>query len=294
MFMTQDLSRPRRKIRWAAHATLLALLICLGVSPAAHADDNAPFDRPLQTRQVTLGPSPNAIGQTSEVRCTTYAGFMVKEVDTAEVGDDQISVLPLQTPTERPPCQAANRPREKVVPADAWSGYFVAAKADYLILSGSDGVNSGMGFAVFRAGDTTHLLFEDVTTLAHDRIQFQAASVDAGRLRLRYTRLFAAPCSVPTDGAACWARIVAATHVPATPAPDCAAGYLRTKRDLAAGRCEAQSHPGDAACLRREMQLLADWDTSPSVVGYDVDVVLQPTGTQITAAGAAKSCWPAD
>ncbi len=294
MFMTQDSSRLTRKTRRAAHATLLALLAWFCVSPAAHADDAAPFDRPLQTRQVKLGPSPNAIGQTSELRCTTYAGFMVKELDTAEVGDDQISVLPLQTPAERPPCQAANRPGEKIVPPATWSGYFVAAKADYLVLSGSDGVNSGMGFAIFRTGDTAHKLFEDVATLDHDRIQFRAASVDAGRLRLGYTRLYAAPCSVPADGAACWTRIVAATHVPATPAPDCAAGYLRTKRELAAGRCEAQSHPGDATCLRREMQLLADWDTSPSVVGYDVDVVLGPTGAQISAAGAAKTCWPAD
>ena len=61
---------------------------------------------------------------------------MVKEIDTAEVGDDQISVLPLKSPTERPACQAANAPGEKIVPNDTWSGYFLGVKAGYLFLSG--------------------------------------------------------------------------------------------------------------------------------------------------------------
>ena len=155
-------------------------------------------------------------------------------------------------------------------------------------------MNGGMGFAVFRIDDTTRLLFQDLATLDHDRIRLRAVSVEGDRLRLHYTRLYAAPCSVQTDGAACWARIVAETHVPPTPAPDCAAGYLRAKRDLAAGRCEAQSHRGDAACLSKELQGMADWDTAPSVIGYDVDVVLQPSGPQMDATGAAASCWPAD
>jgi len=260
----------------------------------ADADATAPFDRPLQTRRVTLGPSPNTPGQQSVVRCHTYAGFMVKEIDTAEVGDDQISVLPLQAPTERPPCQAANRQGERIVPNDTWDGYFLGVKAGYLFLSAADGVNGGMAFAVFRADDTTRLLFQDLTKMDHDRIQLRAISIEGDRLHLRYTRLHVAPCSVQTDAAACWARIVADTHVPATPVPDCAAGYLHAKRELAAGRCDAQSRRGDAACLRKEMQGVADWDASPSVIGYGVDVVLQPSGPQMTAAGAAGSCWPAD
>jgi len=286
--------RPHGTMRRAALVAMLALLACLCLAHAADADDTAPFDRPLQTRRVALGPSPNTPGQQSVVRCYTYARFMVKEVDTAEVGDDQISVLALPSPAGPPACQAANRPGERIVPDDTWSGYFLGAKADYLFLSAPDGVDGGMAFAVFRADDPTRKLFEDLTKLDHDRIRLRAISADAAGLHLSYTRLYAAPCSVPADGAGCWARIVADTHVPATPAPDCAAGYLRAKQALAAGRCEAQSHQGDAACLRKEMQLLADWDTSPSIVGYDVDVVLQPSGAQMTAASAAHSCWPSD
>ena len=272
----------------------LVVLACLSLPHGAHADATAPFDRPLQTRRVTLGPSPTAPGQQSVVRCYTYAGFMVKEIDTAEVGDDQISVLPLKSQAERPACQAANAPGEKIVPNDTWSGYFLGARAGYLFLSAADGVNGGMGFAVFRTDDTTRLLFQDLTTMDHGRIQLRAVSIEGDRLRLHYTRLYGAPCSVQTGGATCWARIVADIHVPPTPAPDCAAGYLRAKRELAAGRCEAQSRRGDAACLRNEMQGVADWDTAPSVIGYAVDVVLQPSGPQVTATGAASSCWPAD
>lgn len=284
----------RRMTRRAVPAAMLALLACPCLAHTADTADNPPFDRPLQTKRVTLGPSPNTPGQQSVVRCSTYARFMVKEVDTAEVGDDRISVLPLPSPAGPPPCQAANSPGEKIVPDDTWSGYFLGAKAGYLFLSAADGVNGGLGFAVFRADDPARKLFEDLTALDHDRIQLHSISVDAGGLHLRYTRLYAAACSVPADGATCWARIVADTHLPPTPAPDCAAGYGRAKQELAAGRCEAQSRRGDAACLRKEMQLLADWDTSPSVVGYDVDVVLQPSGTQMTATSAATSCWPAD
>jgi hypothetical protein len=293
--MNLESVRMRGTMQCAAQAAMLALLACPCLAHAADiGDKDAPFDRPLQTRRVTLGPSPNTPGQQSVVRCYTYPRFMVKEVDTAEVGDDQISVLALPSPAGPPACQAANQPVERIVPDDTWSGYFLGAKADYLFLSAADGVNGGMGFAVFRADDPTRKLFEDLTTLDHDRIRLRAISTAAADLHLSYTRLYAAPCSVPTDGAACWIRIVAATHVPATPALDCAAGYLRAKRELAAGRCEAQSHQGDAACLHKEMQLLADWDTAPSVVGYDVDVVLQPSGPQVTATSAAGSCWPAD
>lgn len=273
---------------------VLALLACLCLAQGAGADDTAPFDPPLQTRRVVLGPSPYSPGQQSVVRCYTYSSFMVKEIDTAEVGDDQISVLPLRPSTERPPCQEANRPGEKTVPDDTWGGYFLGVKAGYLFLSASDGTNGGMGFAMFRADDPTRLLFQDLAKIEHDRIQLRAISVEGDRLHLRYARLYAAPCSVQTGGASCWARIVADSHVPPTPAPDCAAGYLRAKRELAAGRCEAQSHRGDAACISKELQGMADWDSAPSVIGYDVDVVVQSSGPQMTATGAAGSCWPSD
>jgi hypothetical protein len=292
--MTLDPIKTLAMMRTIAKAAVLTLA-CLSIAHAAAAiDTDEPFDRPLQTQRVSLGPSPYSPGQNAEVRCYTYPGFMVKEVDRIEVGDDQISVLPLRSPADQPRCRAANQPHEKLVPNDSWSGYFLGVKANYVFVSAADGTNQGMSVAVFRHDNAAHLLFQDLMKLDHDRIQLRSISDDGAHLQLHYTRLYVAPCSVQTDGASCWTRIVADTHLPATPLPDCAAGYLRARQELAAGRCEAQSHPGDATCLAHEMQLLADDDKTPSVIGYDVNVVLQPSGPQMTTTNAAGSCWPAD
>ena len=44
-------------------AVVLALLACPCLAQGAGADDASPFDRPVQTRRVVLGPSPNSPGQ---------------------------------------------------------------------------------------------------------------------------------------------------------------------------------------------------------------------------------------
>jgi hypothetical protein len=270
-------------------------LACLTTAQAAPAiDADAPFDRPLQAQHVSLGPSPYSPGQNGDVRCYTYPEFVVKEVDRIEVADDQISIFPLPSPAERPSCRAANQPDGKIVPNDTWSGYFVGVKANYVFVSAADGTNQGMGVAVFRHNNAARLLFQNSMKLDHDRIQLRSISDDVAHLQLNYTRLCVAPCSAQTDGAACWTRIVADTHLPATPLPDCAASYRSARQELATARCEAQSHPGDATCLVHEMQLLADDDKTPSVIGYDLEVVPQPSGPQMTTTNAAGSCWPAD
>ena len=125
---------------------MLAVLFSL-CPPAASARDSqnvAPFDRPLQTRRVVLGPSPSTAGEKKEVRCLTFAHLMVKEIDAGEIGDEQISILPLVSPTDRPPCQAKNAANEHVIPTESWSGYFLGAKDDYVFLSAEDGVNGGL------------------------------------------------------------------------------------------------------------------------------------------------------
>jgi hypothetical protein len=35
-------------------------------------------------------------------------------------------------------------------------------------------------------------------------------------------------------------------------------------------------------------------DASPSVIGYDVEVLIQPPQTSIRPAGGPVACWPAD
>ena len=46
-----------------------------------------------------------------------------------------------------------------------------------------------------------------------DYTRFQSIAGEADGLRLRYTRVY----TVQTEGAACWARIVAETHLPPAP-----------------------------------------------------------------------------
>jgi hypothetical protein len=218
---------------------------------------------------------------------------MVKEIDAGEIGDEQISILPLASPGARPRCQAANVSGEIVIQAASWSGYFLGVKGDYVFLSAADGVNNGLGFSVHRGADAASV-FEDSVRFDRDRTQFQSIAMDGAGLRMRYTQVFSGKCSVQTEGAACWAQIAAAAHVPPTPAPDCAAGYLRSKQAMAAARCEIQSRKSNAACLKAEMDRQTPDDASPSVIDHVVDVSLQPPNQTITPVGGALSCRPAD
>jgi hypothetical protein len=275
----------RIDVRYAT-AALLIVLPCLLSPPvsARQGQNEGPFDRPLQTRTVHAGKK--------EVRCYTFAHVMVKEIDAGEIGDEQISLVPIASPADHPPCQAKNLANEHVIPSDSWSGYFHGAKDDYVFLSAEDGVNGGLGFSVYRRADPTGL-FQDSAKLERDHVRFQSIATDAGGLRLRYTRVYTGPCSVQTEGNACWTRIAGETHLPPASPPDCAAGYLRAKQELATARCEI-AHRKTAACIKQEMDGMQSDDASPSVIGYDVDVLIHPPQTSVQPAGGPVACWPAD
>ena len=200
-------------VRYTAATALLTALASLCPPPASarEAQSVAPFDRPLQTRRVVVAPSPSTHGEKKTVRCITFAHVMVKEIDAGEIGDEQISLVPVASPTDRPPCQVKNAANEHVIPSETWSGYFQGAKDDYVFLSAEDGVNGGLGFSVYRGADPTSL-FQDAVKFERDHILFQSIAGDAAGVRLRYTRVYTAPCSVQAEGAACWARIAAETH----------------------------------------------------------------------------------
>ena len=269
-------------------AIALALLAGIGADGAfaRNRQSAAPFDRPQQTQRVNLGKS-------KDVRCFTFAHLMVKEIDAGEVGDEQISILPLASPNARPRCQASNAAGESVMPTMNAGSYFLGVKGDYVFLSAADGVNNGLEFSVHRGADPT-VLFLDSVKFDRDRTLFQSIAIDGAALRMRYTRVFSGTCSVQTEGAACWAKIAAAAHVPDVPAPDCAAGYLRSKQEMAAARCEVQSRKNNPACLKAEMDRQAADDASPSIIDHVVDVSLQPPNQTITPGGGALSCRPAD
>jgi hypothetical protein len=115
---------------------------------------------------------------------------MVKEVDAGEVGDEQISLVPITSPTDRPPCQAKNLANEHVIPIESWSGYFHGAKDDYVFLSAEDGMNGGLGFSVYHGADPTSL-FQDAVKFQRDRDRFQSIAGDTPETQAAlYTRLY--------------------------------------------------------------------------------------------------------
>ena len=101
-------------MRFERLVAVVALLACLCPNAAFARDGQsaAPFDRPVQTRHAAQGKK--------EVRCFTFAHLMVKEIDAREIGDEQISILPLASPTQRPPCQARNVVNERMIPTASW------------------------------------------------------------------------------------------------------------------------------------------------------------------------------
>ena len=167
-------------------ATAVMLILLAGLWPPAtfarEGQNVPPFERPLRTKRVHTGKQ--------EIRCHSFAHVMVKEIDAGEVGDAQISLLPIVSSTDRPACQANNAANEHVIPSDSWSGYFLGAKDDYVVLSAEDGVNGGLGFSVYRGVDPASL-FQDAVKFEHDRVRFQSIAGDAaGTQAALYTRLY--------------------------------------------------------------------------------------------------------
>lgn len=270
---------------------LAAALCCTIVSAAVFAPPvgaaTSVFDPPLGTQKLTL-PAAFKGSPKTKLTCRTYAHFMVKQIDEGEVGAAQLSMIPIDAAHPKPACQRKNVASEKVVDAKDWGGYFKGVKGDYVFFDAEDGVNGGLGFAIF--GIDAKKLFED-SALG----DLEAATLDGKTLTLRYKRSFSGDCSVPHDGAGCWTKIAAAIGQGAAPQPDCAGGYLKAKNELAKDRCEAQkkSGPGCLAAALKEIEA-QKWDEAPSVIIYAAETVLgsgQPTTRSV---GAPLSCHPSD
>jgi opacity protein-like surface antigen len=257
-------------------------------APAAIAapSANSLFDPPLATQKRALPAAKGAPKAT--LTCNYYPHFMVKQIDEGEVGAAQLSIVAGEA-AHKPACQRANLPGERVIDAKEWSGYFKGVKGDYAFFDSEDGVNGALGFAIFAAADGKKL-FDDSALGG-----LQSVALDGAALTLRYKRSFSADCSAPHDGAACWSKIAAATGLEAASPPDCAAGYLKAKNELAKGRCEAQGK-ADAACLPAAIKEIEAqrWDEAPSVVVYDAQAVLQSGQSTIKPLGGERACHPSD
>lgn len=244
------------------------LTAALGVTLAAAAwaaDPAGLFDKPLREEHVPIA-NPQA---QSEVTCATYPGFMVKQVDMGEVGAEQLSILPLAKGA-KPACKRENAKGELVVPPDAWGGYFKGAKGQFVFFDADDGWNGGMGFAVFNAADGAKL-YESAAQRFVSIDQPQGSE----QIRLRFDRLYQAPCSLRADETGCWQIIRQATGLAAAPPPDCRASY------------EAEE--------KRLPDRLKEVDADPSVVEYRIEVMLAPgQPPKETPLSPAKRCFAAD
>jgi hypothetical protein len=266
-------------------ATILSAGLC-ATSALAAKPASSVFDPPLDTQKKAVPPSKDKPKAT--LTCSYFPHFMVKQVDEGEVGAAQLSIVAGDA-SHKPACQRANVATEKVIDPRDWSGYFEGVKGDYVFFNAEDGVNGGLGFAVFTTDGKKVL--EDVALG-----DLASAKLDGATLTLGYQRNFAGDCSMPHAGDACWSKIFAATGLDPNGKPDCATGYTKAKNDLAKGRCEADKKPM-AACMPAALKEIErqHWDEANSVVVYDVETVLAPgKAAAIKAAGAPADCHPSD
>lgn len=237
----------------------------IGSAMAANAvAADASFDTPLKVVRVALPADKDNPDTTPEVRCSYYAHYMVKEIDLGEIGAYQLSIVPAaHTP---PACRKANTPDEKIVSADDWTGYFKAARGNYIFFDAEDGWNGGLGFAVFTPD--ARKLFEDVAkgTIA------VVPPADT-TLSMRYRRVYGAKCSLGgARAAACWRTIAQQIGVVA-PMPDCRALYAKEQK--------------------RTPQLAQEVLSDPAVVEYDATTAVSLSGFHIAAVpGRSITCAP--
>jgi hypothetical protein len=243
------------------------------------------FDKPLHKKTLDLGPSKFSSGTQAKVTCYFFPHFMVKEVDLGEKGASRLAIVPIAK-GDALKCTRSREKTEKVVNPSDWSGYFKGAKNDLVFFDADDGVNGGMGFAIYNA-KTGKKVFEDSALGPVEFLEQQG-----NPLILKYTRVLDGACMIPKENA-CWDRIQSKIGLTGNPAPDCKKGYEESAKDLAKGRCQAQN-TDNAECLARELKLATEQtNDASSIIGYPVEVLLSAHPIIKPSAGAVR-CWPSD
>jgi hypothetical protein len=251
--------------------------------PLAWASGSSPvFDKPLHKTRTTLPTDQDNPRSKPILSCFYYSDFMVKQVDLGEQGAEQISILAWAKDHAEPKCLRANAKNEIVIDPKVWSGYFEGVKGDFVFLRADDGYFRGMSFGVFSASDGSKI-FEDAAKFDKGAIEFTAlvalndpkGGIESA-IMLRYRRVYVATCSIQAKEKSCWNSIRQVTGLPETAPPDCAAAYEAEKR----------SFPHDAKEI----------DSYPSVVTYEVEVVLNRRNSVVRATSDSKGmgCYPAD
>lgn len=197
---------------------VLAALIAAGPA-TAEGWDAARFDPPGKVETTTDVAA-------KQITCTIYADLVVRESDTDTPDPEDATLVPLSG-RAAPDCAAA--PGPKAVKLATGGQRFLGRQAGFLVFEQAS-TNGTMPFAVLDAA-TGRTLFEDATTYEG----VDSVAVDGATLQLAFRRGVQGACSIPKQGAACWARIVRETKMPASvaalPAPveACAAAYRADK-----------------------------------------------------------------
>ena len=230
------------------------------------------LDHPV-TEQTLSAPGPEGTPDRAlKIHCATYPTFMVRDV---RVGDDMgtasVSVVPVK-PSAPARCSATQSPEAKELPAFG-SMSVDGAVGRFLLLTWPDGANGATSFSIFDTV-TVRKLYTDTVKL--DGFTRFAAGPGGDTLDLGFVRVLNVPCSLVSDGAACWNRFVREAKLPAEiarrepPVQACASAYARTTGPV---RVPA---------------------SDPSVVAYSVPMTLSVAGTTTVQSRGALSCWPSD
>lgn len=247
-----------------AGARFLGVLAMVAAAAGAARPASAGMlDRPVAERTVSAGDE--------RIRCIRYRGFTVREVkEGSDIGSVSVGVIPARG--SRP---AACRPGTDPA-ARELSGFenmsFLGAKGRFLLLFWPDGSNGAIRFSIFDARTSKKLFSDDMKGGPEAFSRFEAG---ADSLRISYSRVVVAPCSLTGVDAGCWDRFAREARLPAeiarraSPTAVCATAYARhglSGRDL----------------------------DDPTVVSYDTWAEIDVSGGAKVYSGGALSCWSAE
>ncbi len=225
------------------------------------------FDKPAKAVKVPLAADPQNPQSKPMLSCFYFRGFAVKQIDRGEIGAEQLSIVPLDAGREPYTCREANAEGERVVDVKDWSGYFKGVKGGYVFFDADDGVNGGLGFAIYGASEGKKV-FEDVTKGLH-----KIEPTPSGMV-LHYSRVYAPGCSLFADAAGCWAKVKEGTGLTQASPPDCAAAYKAEEK-----RMKGTSHKAASV---------------PSVVDYEAEAVLDSGHHKVLPAAGPVQCRLSD
>lgn len=248
----------RRPIGWLAVILVAPFLLApFGPADAREAPREARlFEHPLSVKRIPPKSETDAGG---EVICTYYPDLMIRKSGTDSPEPDAATIVT----GAHPSCTAGQPGGGVALPTQGYS--LVGRKGLFVVFSATD-PNGAVTFMVLDAR-SGRVIYQDGTAATRG---FHAVGLEAGALRLRYTRGLNASCSIANDPTGCWAKLVADGKIPpemaraVPPAQRCAASY------------KALRAPPD----------------DPSVIVYDVDMTIDAEGkTQVLSRGAV-GCEP--